>query len=601
MTDVYLDGKLIGEIKDSSKFVKSIIDARRKNALSRFLNIYNNVEEDTVYISLGKDRVTRPLLIVKNGKPLITGNHHKQLEDGKISWNDLVKEGLIEYLDASEEENCLIAVNSDELTSEHTHLEVNPMVFLGINVSLVPYANYNPSSRLLRGQMNQKQGASCYHLGYLNRFDTNINLLHYPQNPIVQSFTQGIFGDRLLGGQNIVIAVLNYDGYNMKDSVVINRATLDRGFGRSTHYRPYNAERLRYAGGQADNICKPDKDVQGYSLEEDYRLLDKDGISSPGIDVSAGTVLIGKTSPPRFLSQLDTFSTIANIRKDTSVRVKATEHGTISKVHVTQTKDGNALIRISMRDSRVPETGDKFSSRHGQKGVLGYAVPPEDVPFTASGIQPDIIFSPFGMRRMTVGHILETLASKVGALAGRYIDGSAFQCETAKDLREELLKLGFSEDGTETLYDGRTGREYEARIFIGDLFYMRLKHQVADKVQARARGKVALLTRQPTAGKALEGGLRFGEMEKETLVGHGASLLLKERFNSDRTIVYVCERCGEIVNYDSYRDKAHCLICEEKTRAAPIEIAYAFKLLLDEMKSMGINAKLVLKEKYNTQ
>ncbi len=598
-SDVYFNGKLIGGVNKGLKFAKELIEARRKNVFSRFLNVYYDSREDIVYLTVDGDRVIRPLIVVKNGRPAITSEHIKKLGAGEINWDNLIKEGVIEFLDASEEENTLVAITEEEITLEHTHLEINPIGIFGVNVSMVPFANYNPSSRLLRGQMNQKQGAGCYSATYLNRLDTNVNLLHYPQNPIVKSFTQDIFGTRLLGGQNVVIAILNYEGYNMRDSVVINRASLDRGFGRSTHYRPYFVEKLRYAGGQSDEICIPTKDTQGYSLEQDYRFLDEDGIISPEINVDEGEVLAGKTSPPRFLSKLDSFSTIANIRKDTSTRVKTTEHGVVSDVFITRTKDGNALIRLEVRNSRVPELGDKFSSRHGQKGVLGFVVPPEDVPFTASGIQPDIIFSPFGMRRMTVGHIIEIIAGKVGALAGRYIDGSSFQCETVEHLRNELLGLGFREDGTETLYDGKTGKEYNARIFIGNIFYMRLKHQVADKIQSRGRGKVALLTRQPTAGRALEGGLRFGEMEKETLVGHGASLLMKERFDSDRTVVYVCERCGDIIIYDDYRDKAHCLVCEEKTRGVPIEISYAFKLLLDELKSMGINTKLILKEKYN--
>lgn len=599
VSDVYFNGKLVGNVDSGSKFTRELRESRRKGAVSFFLNIYHCEPEDAVYLSLDRNRVVRPLIIIKDGKSKLTEEHTKKLEANETGWDELIKEGIIEFLDAGEEENALIAMDEDNITKEHTHLEVNPISIFGLNVSLVPYANYNPSSRLLRGQMNQKQGASCYAATFMNRLDTNTNLLHYPQNPIVRSFTQDFFGARLLGGQNIIIAILNYEGFTMNESVVINQATLDRGFGRSTHFRPYSTEKIRYAGGQSDDICIPKKDVQGYSLEQDYRFLDEDGIISPEIEIREGDVLIGKTSPPRFLSKLDSFSMIANVRKDTSVRVKTAEHGTITDIFITRTGDGNALIRAGARDSRIPEVGDKFSSRHGQKGVLGFIVPSEDVPFTASGIQPDIIFTPFGMRRMTIGHILETLGSKVGALAGRYIDGSAFQGEPVEKLREELLKFGFREDGTETLYDGRTGKEYSARIFIGNLFYMRLKHQVADKIQSRARGKVALLTRQPTAGKALEGGLRFGEMEKETLVGHGSSLLMKERFDSDRTIVYVCERCGSIILHDAYRNKSNCLVCEEKTRATPIELSYAFKLLLDELKSMGIDTKLILKEKYN--
>lgn len=598
MTDVFLNGALVGEVSDPKNFVASVIQSRRQNGLTNFLNINYDSKKDSIFIVIERGRVRRPLIVIKEGKPLLTEEHIEKLKSGQINWSDLVKEGVVEYLDALEEESAFVALNESELTLEHTHLEVSPVAIFGMCTSLVPYANFNQSSRLNRGQKTQKQAMGCYTLSYINRTDTALNLLHYPQKPIVKSFTQEIFGEELSAGQNVVIAILNYEGYNMLDAVVINRAAIDRGFGRSTFFRPYITEKLRYFGGQVDEICLPGKDVQGYTMEQDYRYLTDDGIIYPEAEIGGGDVIIGKTSPPRFLGKLEAFSTAANIRKDTSLRMRYGERGTVSKVIITESEDGTMLIKVDVRDSRVPEIGDKFSSRHGQKGIVGIIVPPEDVPFTADGIIPDILFSPRGLvHRMTVAQLFETLGGKVGALAGRYIDGTPFQCEKSEDLREQLLKLGFREDGVETLYDGRTGKEYPARVFIGNIYYLRLKHQVADKIQARARGPVALLTRQPTEGKAKEGGLRLGEMEKDCFVAHGASLLMKERFDSDRTILWICERCGNVAIYDSYKNKAYCL-CGEKNRISPIELSYAFKLFIDELKSMHIRAKLILKNKY---
>jgi len=598
MTDVFMDGVFVGTVKNGEKFHEDLIKARRTGKINNFLNAIYSKETDILTIMLCKNRLRRPLIVVKDGKSLLTDDIQKQLQEGKLKWSDLIKKGIIEEIDAMEEESTFIALYEKDLVKDHTHLEVNPLAIFGVNTSLVPYANFNQSSRLNRGQKTQKQGCACYAKNYLNRLDTNVNILHYPQTPIVRSYTQDIFGDLITSGQNIVIAILQYEGYNMDDGLVINRASIDRGFGRITHYRPYTTEKLRYAGGQIDRICVPDKDIQSYTVEEDYRFLDADGIISPEVEVVGGDVIIGKTSPPRFLSRLESFSTAANIRKDTSVRVKFGESGTISKVLLTESEDGNPLIRMEVRDSRKPEIGDKFSSRHGQKGVIGMLADVEDVPFTASGIQPDIIFSPFGMRRMTVSHIIEALGGKVGAMSGRYIYGTPFDSEDPEDLRKELLQRGFRDDGTETLYDGKTGREYKAKVFVGNIFYMRLKHHVIDKLQARGRGRVALLTRQPTAGKAVEGGLRFGEMEKETLVGHGAALLMKERFDSDKTVEYVCDRCGDLASFDYYKDKVMCLACGDKVKASPIEMSYAFKLFLDELKSMNIRPKLILKDKY---
>ena len=598
MTDVFFNGHLAGAVDQPEAFVKSVIEARRAGKLSKFLNVQYRKALDTVYIVTERDRVIRPLIIVKDGKSLLTTEHIERLRNGETKWSDLVKEGIIEYVDCSEEENTLIAINERDISPDHTHLEVNPISIFGVTTSLVPYANYNQSSKLNRGQKTQKQAMGCYALNFPNRTDTALNLLHYPQTPIVRSFTQSLLGDERAAGQNVVIAIVNFDGYNMSDASVLNKGSVQRGLGRSTYFRPYPTEKLRYPGGQVDEIMIPVKDVQGYTVENDYRLLTEDGIVYPEAEVNGGDVLIGKTSPPRFLGKLEAFSTAANVRKDSSIRARHGEAGVVNKVIVTESEGGSMLIKVEVRETRTPEVGDKLSSRHGQKGVIGLLLPEADVPFTASGIKPDLIFSPNGLpKRMTVAHLLEALAGKVGALSGRNIDGTAFINESAHDLRSELSKLGFRDDGTEILYDGRTGKQFPARIFVGNIYYLRLKHQVADKIQHRARGPIALLTHQPTEGKAKEGGLRLGEMEKECFIAHGASLLMKERFDSDKAIIWVCERCGDIAIHDVYKNKAYCL-CGEKTKVSPIELSYAFKLFLDELKSLHIRPKLKLKDKY---
>ncbi|MBI2040578.1 MAG: DNA-directed RNA polymerase subunit B [DPANN group archaeon] len=598
MTDVYLNGSLIGAVDNAVGFAESVISGRREGKVTSLLNVYYNKREDTIKLWTERDRVRRPLIVVKDSRPALTDEHMSKLKSGELKWSDLVKLGAIEYLDAAEEENAYVAMTPNKITKNHTHLEIDPIAVFGICTSMVPYANFNPSSKLNRGQKTQKQAMGCYALNFLNRMDTAINLLHYPQVPLVRSFTQEIYGDALSSGQNVVVAIINFDGYNMNDALTVNRASIDRGLWRSTYYRPYVTEKLRYPGGQIDDICIPQKDVQGYTLEKDYRFLGEDGIIAPEVEVSGGDVLIGKTSPPRFLGKLEAFSAAANIRKDTSVRVRYGERGVVNKVIVTESEDGQVLIKVDVREYRKPEIGDKFSSRHGQKGVIGRIVPPEDVMFSASGIVPDIVFSPNGLpKRMTVGHLIEALGGKVGALTGRSIDGTLFHSEGPDKLRQELLSMGFRDDGTEVLHDGRTGRQYRAKIFVGNMYYMRLKHQVADKLQARARGPIALLTRQPTEGKAKEGGLRLGEMEKDCFVAHGSALLMKERFDSDKTIQWICEKCGSVGVFDSYRAKAYCL-CGEKTKVEPIEMSYAFKLFLEELRAMHLRPKLILKDKY---
>lgn len=600
MAEVFINGRFIGEVENPKEFVKRVREERRNSRLPINLNVYLNPKTNQVFLECGKGRARRPLIVVKDGKPLLTEEHIKKLEKKEITWSDLVKEGIIEYLDTAEEENALVAFFEKDLTPEHTHLEITPLVMLGLCTSLVPYANFNQSTRLNAGSKNQKQAIGFYVSNFALRMDMDVNLLHNPQVPIVQTIIHDICGyEKHPAGQNVVVAIMSYKGYNMEDAIVVNKASIERGFGRSTYYRPCIAEELRYPGGFTDEMCIPSKDVKGYKSEHDYRYLEEDGIIYPEAKVSEGDVIIGKTSPPRFLSSLEEYSLAATSRRESSVALKHGEKGIVDFVLITENEEGNKLVQVRIRDERIPEIGDKFTSRHGQKGVIGLIVPESDMPFTASGIIPDIIFSPHGVpSRMTISHLIELLAGKVGALSARYIDGTTFDSEPEEKLRQELLKLGFRENGVETMYNGETGEVFKAKIYVGSMYYLKLKHMVANKIHARARGPIQLLTRQPTEGRAKEGGLRLGEMEKDTFVAHGASLLLKERFDSDKTIVPVCEKCGLIAIKDEYKNRTYCPVCGDNVKISEIEMSYAFKLILDELKSMCIYPKLKLKSKY---
>jgi len=600
MSDVYLNNKFVGTVENGKNFADLIIDERRKNNLSSNTNVFYNSKGDEVKVECLKGRARRPLLIVKEGKPLLNEKHLKQLEKGELSWSDLIEQSLIEYLDANEEENALVAYNEEQLTPEHTHLEVTPFALTGLAASLVPYGNYSPGARLSVGSKNQKQALGFYIANFLIRMDMDVNLFHSPQMPIVQTAMTKISGyDKHPSGQNMIVAVMSYEGYNMDDAIILNKSSIERGLARSTYYRPSNAEELRYSGGLVDQVSVPDKDVKGYKSEHDYRHLEEDGIITPESKVAEGDVIIGKTSPPRFLSSLDEYNLAAATRRESSVSLKHGEQGVIDFVMITENQEGNRLVQVKIRDQRIPEIGDKFTSRHGQKGIIGLIVPQSDMPFSVSGITPDLIFSPHGIpSRMTMGHLIELVGGKVGALAGRYVDGTIFEAEPEERLRKELLSLGFREDGTEIFYNGQTGKRMKAKIYVGSMYYLKLKHMVSNKIHSRARGPIQLLTRQPTEGRAKEGGLRLGEMEKDTFVAHGASLLLKERFDADRTIVPICEKCGLIAVKDEFKNKSYCLLCGEDSEINNVEISYAFKLLMDEFKSLCIYPQLRLKSKY---
>lgn len=600
MVDVYVDEKFIGIAENPKEFVKAVKEERRAGKLPRTLNVSYDADFGEVNIHLAKGRARRPLIIVENGVPKLTEEHMKKLKNNEMKWEDLVKEGVIEYLDSSEEENAFVALDAKYVTKEHTHMEISPVAILGIITSLVAYANFGQAPRLNRGSKTQKQGLGMYVSNFLLRIDTDVSVLHYPQRPIVKSFMHDVINyDKHPAGQNVIIALMSYQGYNMLDAIIVNSGSIERGLARSTYYRPYVVEELRYQGGLVDEIGVPDKEVKGYKTEDDYKFLEDDGIAYPEAPLKEEDVVIGKTSPPRFLGELEEFSIAANLRRESSLTVRQGERGVVDFVIITENEEGNKLVQVRLRDQRIPEVGDKFATRQGQKGVIGMIVPQADMPFTASGIVPDLIFSPHSLpSRMTISYLIEIIGGKVGALSGRLINGTAFGAEAETDLRKELLEMGFRENGTERMYNGLTGEEFDTNIFIGNMYYMKLKHMVANKLHARASGRIQLLTRQPIEGRSKGGGLRLGEMEKDCFVAHGASLLLKERFDSDKTTIFVCENCGMLAVHDGLHNKTFCSKCGANVEVTAVEFSYAFKLLLDELKALGISPQMALKSKY---
>ncbi len=599
MTDIYLNSRLIGSCSKAESFVEKFRFSRRQGHFPEEMNITYNEGEDKIELILEKGRARRPLIIVENGKSLLTKQLVGKIQNNEITWKELVSQGVIEYLDSSEEEDAYIAISEEELTKEHTHLEISPLVILGAQSAMVPYSHNNRSTRVLIGAKTLKQGLGIYALNYLMRLDTDVSILHYSQRPIVKTVMYDFVDyENHPIGQNVVVAVIANRGYNIEDAIVMSQGSVQRGLYRSTYFRPYKTEELKYAGGQQDDICVPDKDIRGYRTEDAYKYLESDGIIAPEIRIKEDDVLVGKTSPPRFLVSLGEFKIGVEERRESSVALKHGEEGVVGAVLLTESEEGNKYIKIRVRDQRIPELGDKFASRHGQKGVIGLLVPQEDMPFSASGIVPDIIFSPHSLpSRMTMGHMLELLAGKVGSLSGRQVDGTAFSAETETDLRKSLKKMGFKDNGEETLYNGITGEQYNARIFVGSIYYLKLRHMVSNKIHSRARGPVQLLTRQPTEGRSKEGGLRLGEMEKDCFVAHGSALLLHERFSSDKDVIPICKKCGLVAVYNRFKDKTLCPMCGENAPVSFVEMSYAFKLLLDELKSLCIYPKINIGKK----
>ena len=600
---IYLNGDLIGIHPAAKDLALELRNRRRTGTLTHVVNVRFDESLGDVFINSDPGRIRRPLLVVdRNNRLRLQQRDMDALAAGRMKWDDLIKRGCIEYIDAEEEEDTLIALNHAQLaehkqTHAYTHMEVDPLVILGVATSNVPFPEHNSSPRCTMGAGMAKQSLGLGQANYRLRPDTRGHLLHYAQQPMVS--TEAMNYNTMTtrpAGQNFVVAVMSFHGYNMEDALIFNRGSLDRGLGRSTFMRTYVSEERRYPGGQEDHFEIPDPEVRGARTEDAYLHLEEDGLIYPEVTLKGREVLVGKTSPPRFLAEPTDFLTPQK-RRESSVTVRHGEMGTVDSVMISETENGSRISRIRVRDQRIPELGDKFASRHGQKGVIGMIIPSEGMPFTADGIAPDLIINPHAIpSRMTVAHVLEMIGGKLGSLAGRTIDGTAFSGEKEIDLRRALAGAGFNHTGRETLHDGQTGRRIDADIFIGVIYYQKLHHMVSGKMHARSRGPVQLLTRQPTEGRARMGGLRFGEMERDCLIGHGASMVIKDRLldESDKTIQYVDNRSGHL----GYLDRRGVLVSPMGKGAAiyPVAMSYAFKLLLEELKSLGIVARLRLED-----
>ncbi|XP_011873023.1 PREDICTED: DNA-directed RNA polymerase III subunit RPC2 [Vollenhovia emeryi] len=594
---VFVNGILVGIVQKHQRLVRQFRALRRHGYISSLVSIYTQHRHKCIQISSDGGRLCRPCIIVKNGKSLVKQKHIEDLERNITTFEDFIHAGLIEYLDVNEENDSLIACTEAEITDDTTHLEIAEFALLGVCAGLIPYPHHNQSPRNTYQCAMGKQAMGVIGYNQRNRIDTVMYNLVYPQRPIVKTRPIELINyNKLPAGENAIVAVMSYSGYDIEDALVFNKASIDRGYGRCLVYRNSKCILKKYPNQTYDRIMGPSIDANTKKPVPKHEILDSDGIVAPGEMVENKTIMVNKSvpAPSENMGPVSSGNVQAHPEyRNAEIQFKGLVPAYVEKVMISSNADDAFLVKLLLRQTRRPEIGDKFSSRHGQKGVIGLIAEQEDMPFNDQGMCPDIIMNPHGFpSRMTVGKLLEILAGKAGVVNGKFHDATAFSDNKVSDICEELAKNGYNYLGEDFFYNGMTGVPLMGYIYSGPVYYQKLKHMVQDKMHARARGPRVVLTRQPTEGRSRDGGLRLGEMERDCLISYGASMLLVERLmiSSDAFKVDICNNCG-LIGYNGW-----CHRCKSSSSVSTITIPYACKLLFQEMQSMNVVPRLSLKD-----
>jgi DNA-directed RNA polymerase II subunit RPB2 len=579
-TAVTLNGVIIGYTSDPAALVLELRTAKHSFRLHPHVSAAWYTLLNTIIIETDAGRLVRP--VFRTGQ---------EFPAAGSDWTTWMKTCL-EYIDASETETLRIATSKDTLTSQHTHYEVHPSMIVGHMASSIPLSDHNQSPRNTYQSAMGKQAMCVYAGNYAKRLDKNGYLLLSLNRPLVETRSMNILKmHEMQYGMNAIVAIACYGGYNQEDSIIMNRSSVNRGFMRGLYYTLYKDEEHRnVTSGREEKFMKPSKHNTRKFKTTSYAAIGENGIPIVGATVQENDVVIGKVVNLRN-------DTAGYAYRDASTTHKNSEPCRVDGVWQDKNSDGYPFIKVRVVSERVPQIGDKFSSRHGQKGTVGMLLDEHDMPFTASGLRPDLIMNPHAVpSRMTIAQLMENIFGKIGVRKGTLGDGTPYDHMKVEDLKAHMLDLGLHSYGNEILYNGQTGEMMEAEIFMGPTFYQRLKHMVIDKKHSRGKGPIVSLTRQPCEGRSRDGGLRVGEMERDCLLSHGAAAFTKERLMdvSDPFPTGICKTCGTLAIMNEDEGIYACGTCGNKTEFIQKTIPYAMKLWMQELEAMHIVPRMQL-------
>ena len=595
---VFINGDWIGFSDKPKELIHSFKKYRMDGLINNHTSIYWDHMNYFIQIFTDGGRPIRPLLVIKDKQLMFNKTIEKRIQEKKCKWEMFTSTiydkdtYCIEYIDPHESSNSLISVTINDIhkNENYTHCEIHPSLILGALASCIPFPHHNQAPRNTYQSAMGKQAVGVHCTNYNKRFDTFSHVLSYPQRPLVETkMMKYLNATKLPNGINVVVAIATYAGYNQEDSILFNKASIDRGLFASTFYRTYKEEeRKNQLSGEEEKFCRPDKSKLLFPKPCNYSKLNENGFVNKDIYVSEEDILIGKVIPIKNNQEYN--------YKDNSVSLKKNENGFIDENFITTNSDGYNICKTRIRSFRKPEIGDKFSSRHGQKGTIGMVYNPEDMPFSSSGIIPDIIINPHAIpSRMTIAQLIECILGKVCCETGNIGDGTAFNNINVSTVSELLTKVGHEKMGNEILYNGFTGEQIHTQIFMGPTYYQRLKHMSGDKIHSRSSGPIVTMTRQPAEGRSSHGGLRFGEMERDCMIAHGTSNFLRERMMdvSDKYSIFICTECNLPAVANPCSNTYECKNCNNYKKFKKVNIPYSCKLLMQELQCMSIAPRFI--------